>query len=406
MFSLKRNFAWLMTGQAVFSGLQFVVVIALARLGSAEDVGAYSLALAVTTPIVALCALGLRIVVTTDFSGMYADSAYLWLRLWGMVLAAILIVMVAGYYWEQQLAALAILVIGLGKLAESISDIYYAFAQKAEAMDRIAKSVILRAVLSTVVLVGLLWWGVSLVWVLAGYTAVWLGMLLLYDVRCVARVRWGRCISPLLLKGLAGHAFPLGIAATIYMVAHNSVRYVVEAELGLEILGQFAAVAYFMMLGQIVVNTMGQALRPRMARAFSSSDKVGGAKDFWRMLRWGVGIAIAMGVGLVVVAYVAGGWLLMLVYGGDYAALKPLLVMAGAASVPLFAGTFLGFVLTATGAYWATLLMSLMGVVVGFGSAFILVPIFGMMGAFYSVGSLGVAFCLALPLIWWRMRVR
>jgi len=395
MLTLKTNFAWLLTGQAVFSALQFVVLIALARFTTPAHVGAYSLALAVTTPIAALCALGLRTVYTTDFAQKYPPQHYLWLRAWGMAAAATLIIAVALYYQASPLAAAAILLIGASKISEGFADIYYAFTQKKERQDIIAKSMILRATLSTAIFTALLILNHSVTIALTAYAATWLVVLLTYDRTAHNAPNWQKFLTPQTLAPLAKYALPMGLATTVYMVAQNGVRYVIEAKLGLEALGEFAAIAYALMLGQIVINTLGQILRPRLAKSFTNQD----AQTFKHLTKIGLMGALALGSAFTLGSALAGKFALGILYGESYTHLAPLLTLLGLASVPLFMGTFMGYVLSATGAYTQTLYLSLAGVATSIGTALVWVPQYGLLGAIYSTAALGTVFCLALSII-------
>lgn len=49
--SIRRNFGWTAAGNAINAACQWGTISALAKLSSAEVVGEYALAMAVTTPI-------------------------------------------------------------------------------------------------------------------------------------------------------------------------------------------------------------------------------------------------------------------------------------------------------------------------------------------------------------------
>ena len=96
----------------------------LAKLGSPEMVGQFTLGLAVTAPVIMFTNLQLRGVQATDAKGDYVFSDYLGLRLIGTGLALLIIAGItfkAGYRWETSLVILAI---ALAKAFESISDVF------------------------------------------------------------------------------------------------------------------------------------------------------------------------------------------------------------------------------------------------------------------------------------------
>jgi len=64
--SLRWNFSWTFVGNVIYSGCQWAMLVALAKVGNPEMVGQYGLAMAIATPVLALSTLQLRAVLTTD----------------------------------------------------------------------------------------------------------------------------------------------------------------------------------------------------------------------------------------------------------------------------------------------------------------------------------------------------
>src|ERR1700690_1751773 len=63
---LTHNFAWTLVGNVVYAACQWTIVVVLAKLGNADMVGEFALALAVAFPITLLANLQLRSVFVTD----------------------------------------------------------------------------------------------------------------------------------------------------------------------------------------------------------------------------------------------------------------------------------------------------------------------------------------------------
>lgn len=393
--TLKKSFVWLMSGQIVFSAMQFVVMILLARFATVEDIGAYSLALALTTPIVAFSSLGLRAVMTTEVLNKFPEAHYFWLRLWGNVFAFFGVLVVAFSYQQSHLVFWYIIFLGLAKICENFSDIYYAAAQKRGRLDWVSKSLVLRGILGTGVLGGMLLVVGDSSWAFFGYAFVWFLVLLGYDMRMCCMPKWRPFLGFATLKPLFMFALPLGMASVLYMVAQNSVRYIVEYKLGLEALGEFSAVAYVLVVGQIVISVMGQTVRLKLAELKRDGD----LKNFWRISRFGIFGSFLMGGGLSFAAWLVGDIGLHILYGPSFVHLQPLLLAICLGSAFLFCGTFLGFVLSALNAYWWALAFSMLGVFSGFGSSIVLIPAYGLFGAAYSVAILGCVLCCAFPVI-------
>jgi O-antigen/teichoic acid export membrane protein len=122
--SLRTNFAWTFAGNAVYAACQWGMLVALAKLGSPELVGAFALGLAVTAPIVQFANLKLRSIQATDARHEYGFRDYLSVRLAtsAVAFAVVIAAAFAGSYTPEP--RIVIVAVGLAKVVESVSDIY------------------------------------------------------------------------------------------------------------------------------------------------------------------------------------------------------------------------------------------------------------------------------------------
>jgi O-antigen/teichoic acid export membrane protein len=336
-------------GNVVYAGTQWAMLALLARLGSPEMVGHFALGLAVTAPIVLFTNLQLRAVQATDARGLYGFGDYLALRLVSSTVALLVIVGIAmafGYEWE---AGLVILVLGIAKAFESISDVFYGFLQQRERMDLIAKSMILRGTAALAVMFVIVYTTRHLVWGVVGLAISWGLSLLCYDVpksRDILesfrhgrfRPRW----NPPVLWSLTRIALPLGFVTLLISLNTNAPRYFVEQHLGGYQLGIFAAVAYLAVAGTHVINAIGQAVIPRMAKLYAA----GLRKDFVALLGKLSGIGIVLGILTILLARLFGEQFLRILYGADYAQADLFVSLALAAAIAYLA-SILGYGITA-----------------------------------------------------------
>ena len=181
--SLRANFSWTFAGNVVYAACQWGMLVVLAKLGSPEMVGQFALGLAITAPLFVFSGLKLRAVQATDARREYCFGDYLSLRLImiGMALLATMgIVLVVGYDRET---ALVILLIGLTKSFDLMSDIIYGLLQQNERMDRVAISRVIQGVLQIAALGATLSLTVNLA---VGVTALAVAsgtVTVIYDVR-------------------------------------------------------------------------------------------------------------------------------------------------------------------------------------------------------------------------------
>ena len=93
--SLKNNISWTILGNVFYAGCQWGMLIALAKLGSPEMVGRYSLGLAVCAPIILFANMQLRMVQITDTENCYSFDQFTALRFVSIAFSFSLIVIVS-----------------------------------------------------------------------------------------------------------------------------------------------------------------------------------------------------------------------------------------------------------------------------------------------------------------------
>jgi O-antigen/teichoic acid export membrane protein len=347
--SLRASFAATFAGNAVFAACQWGTAVLVARIGGAESLGAYALAVAIATPVTLLSHLNLRAVLATDMTRRHPFGDYRAVRF--ATAGAGLAAAGAIAFWNGRPLALA-LVIALAALvlsADNVSDIYHGAMQRRDRMDQVARSMAARGVLSTAALGVTLWATHSLPAAVAAQAAGRLAVLLAYDAPVGRRGEDGRATGFANQARIFGASLPLGVTLMLAALAVNIPRYAIEGRLGLASLGAFAAAATFITVGSTVINALGQAATPRLARAFSDGD----ARGFRRLSLQLTGASILLGAMGIGVAAVLGRFVLTLVYGRAYAPFAGLLVWLMAAGLASYVAGALGYILTSARAFTA-----------------------------------------------------
>jgi O-antigen/teichoic acid export membrane protein len=377
--SLRSNFAWTFAGNAVYAAGQWALLSAVAKLGSSEMLGQYALAIAITAPVGMLSHLNLRAVIATDVTGKHPFGDYLAVRLGATLAGLAAIAVLALAVSRDATVRLVILGVGVALSAENVSDSFYGALQRRERMDRIARSMILRAALSVPALAGVLWLTGSIVAATAALAVARIAALLLYDVRSgesAARTTRSNQLA------IVRTALPLGIVLMLVTLNSNLPRYAIERDFGTGELGAFAAAASFLTGGNTVVNALGQSATPRLARYFASGDRRG----FRRLTLQLTAISAGLGTAGIAGALVLGGWLLRIAYRAEFAQYTGLLVAVMVAAIPIYMASSLGYAITSVRAFDAQL--PLFGAVVAAcaSASWLLVPRLGLMGAPVALG--------------------
>jgi O-antigen/teichoic acid export membrane protein len=359
---LSANFVWTVVGNAVYAACQWGQLSVLAKLGSAEMVGEYVLALSITAPVVMFANLKLREVQATDAAREYSFGDYFGLRVVTALLALAAIVVIALAMGHRGGTLWVILAVGLAKAVESVSDIFYGLLQQHERMDRVAKSLMLRGPLALAALAIAVRSTSRVYWGALALASTWAVVLLRYDLasgRLVVRNAQQECdsthqltggeaaIRPSwampTLAGLAWLALPLGFAHMLSSLNANVPRYAIAWSAGRRELGIFAAMAYLKTVGDLVVAALGRSASPRLARYYAARE----GASFGRLLLRLVMVGMLLGAAAVVVALVAGRPILTLVYSPEFASHADVLAWLMAAAAIQYLASFLGYGMTA-----------------------------------------------------------
>ncbi len=372
--SLRENFSWTFVGNVVYAGCQWGMLVVLAKIGSPVMVGQFALGLAVCAPVIMFTQLHLRAVQATDAKREYLFGDYMGLRLITTLFALFIIAGITFWAGYRRETALVILVVGLAKTFESVSDVFYGLLQQRERMDRLAKSMMIKGPLSLAALaIGVYLTG-SVLWGVAGLAAAWALILVGYDVRSGALILRGslKHSSPLAGQGnpctpsplegegkgegeliphwnistlvrLAWLALPLGFVMMLISLNTNIPRYFIERYLGERELGIFAAMAYLMVAGNTVVGALGQSASPRLATYYAAQN----AGAFRKLLLKLVGIGALLGGAGIVVSLAAGKEILTLLYRAEYAMNLDVFIVLMAAAGIGYVASFFGYAMTA-----------------------------------------------------------
>jgi O-antigen/teichoic acid export membrane protein len=344
-YSLRRGFAWTVAGNVANGFSQWAVLSAIAKLASPAVLGEYALALAVAMPVALFSHLNLRAVLATDVGAAHPFGDYARVRHTANVGA--LIVLAALAMWH----GLPVLIVGTSILVDNTIDLLYGWHQRNGRLDEVARSMTLRAGVSVVLVVVFVYVWRSATAATAGLLAGRLISLAAWDLRRTE-------IPPMQLRApwvVLRDALPLGFTQMLIALTASLPRYAVERSAGTRELGVFAAVASFLTVGSVVVNSLGQSAMTRLAEY----RRAGNATLFLRTsLRMTAGIA-GLGVVAVACAVLLGDWVLTVLYTSEYAAYQDVLVATLAAGSIGWVAQTLGFVTTSARAFRAQLVLPL-----------------------------------------------
>lgn len=395
---LRANVSWMLAGNVWQGFTQWLLVVALAKLGTIEMVGNFTLGLAIGLPILMFGTLSLRSIQVTDGGHSYRFLDYLFLRFLSLIAALLLIVGISVWAHYSLALIVAIALISAAKMGEFLSDVFYGLLQREERMAGIAISMALRGTLSVCALAAGAWLTGSLVWGAAGMLASSFMTLLAFDIpRSLAlmRLRLSKglreCAGYLLtffkggayarLKTLAAGGLPLGIVLMLVSLNLNLPRYFVEHNLGIRELGIFSSLTNILSVGSVVINALGQGVTPRLAKYFETARM----KEFRDLLSLTVGASLAMGVAGLAGALLFGRQALSILYQPEYMSEQDSLVWLMAASAFVYASSVLGCAVTAVKCFVPQLPLFAIAAGTTAVASMLLVPSQGLRGAALAI---------------------
>ncbi|MGD0832739.1 MAG: hypothetical protein ABR907_17535, partial [Terracidiphilus sp.] len=161
----------------------------------------------------------------------------------------------------------------------------------------------------------------------------------------------------------------------------NIPRYFIEHWAGTRALGFFAAIAYLMVAGNLVINALAQAALPRLAM-YRAGAKL---RDFRELLLRLSLVAGVLGSLSVLVAQLAGKQVLSIMYRADYAEYSAVFTWLMAAAGIGYLASIMGCGMTAARLFNPQLPLNLIVVTVCAGASWCWIPTYGLRGAAWAL---------------------
>jgi O-antigen/teichoic acid export membrane protein len=397
--SLRANFRWTFAGTVFYAGCQWGILSVLAKAGSPRIVGQFALGLAITAPVFMFTNFNLRAVQATDARSEFEFADYFTLRLLASLLGLTTVAAVAWLLPYDLATRLVVLLVGVSKAVESLSDVIAGLLQKFERLDQVAISLVIRGALSLAAFGIVFLRAHRLPFAVVALVLAWSAVFTLYDLRCASRLLGPA--GPFFrfraqhLQRLAVVSAPLGIVMTLISLNTNIPRYILVRYLGEADLGIFASMAYTLVALSLIVNALGQSATARLARMAAAADIHCFRRIMGRLLSLGLAILI-VGPPL---AITAGRPVLTILYGPEYATdIKVLVVMVVTAGISAIA-SFLGYGMTAARSFRMQVPVIGLSTLTTTLICWLFVPRLGLIGAAYSLLASALVFAAGAALV-------
>jgi O-antigen/teichoic acid export membrane protein len=399
---MHSNLFWCFVAFGVQGTSQWALVLLLARYGTPEMLGLFTLAFAISTPLQVMIAQ-LQSLLSTDAAFKFSTQSYFVLGSSLSILVAVtvpsaMIVVGAGLPIVE-----AVFLIASAKAVENVGGLIYAVLQRQDRWKLIASSMIVRGGASVLSFGALLVATKHLLPALAGMVVAWLLCLFILDIGWLLRRYsvpdpYSRRLSWKEIRTLVHEAWPLSITAVLISLYSHFPRYYVQMMLGLRSLGYYGALSYTLTAGDLAGAIFGRASTSQIAAA-----KVRGVSVRPALMRLchialaTVGPAAVLGI---LFSRRLLGWLYGIGYDTHVEAFRWLII--GAIITGL--AQFLSYALTANRILKGQMFLSVANIVISIIALSILVPRLGMLGVALSI-NLVAAFRVVVSFFLWSQAI-
>lgn len=320
--NLIRNISWIFIANLIVSLTKWLIVVVIARVLTPEDVGAYSLAFAIGAPVTLFANMKLRSLFITEEK--YDISDYIYSRSIVSVFAFIVLLLIALFIYPQYFYI--IILVGLMKIFDLQSDMYYAIPHKEEDMNYIGKLMIIKHLLTFIAFFVTLLITKDLVISLIIQLIFQILFLYLIEKKNIedkynvnSNTFIFKNIKKIIMMGL-----PLGFEQLLFSFNTSYPRYLLEFFESAEILGYFSAIAYILTIGNLMMNAVSQNFLPYLSNKFKKKEYISFKKNVFIYLSM---FTLALGTVLILFSFLFGEEFLSLVYGKKYAAYVDILIL-------------------------------------------------------------------------------
>ncbi len=364
----------------------FVVLVLLARFTNPAALGTYSLALAITAPIFIFAQLGLKSVYLTHRND-FRFSRYLIVQGVALVLALLLSTAVTSI--TNPKLNVIVLLVGIVRIGDAISELYAGPLQAVGSASWVfwgaLASAVVGSLLATWCLVATRSLELALIslafgTLLASATTMWLPAQLAVTRKEELFAPGAAAADPILSIVRAG--VPSGAGSSLIALVASVPSYFLAATWGADAVAQYAILFYVIMVADIFVGTLTQGWITR-ARAINDR-RDSNAKGLFRVTVETAMVWSAVMLPVAIVGVIVAALLLPIVFGPQYtlsvSVAIPITLMVAIAPILNFSG----IAVAVRNLYLHTLSLSVISALTAILLGAIVIPAFGVTGAFWT----------------------
>lgn len=365
-------------GALIYLVCQWLITVLVVRIASVEDAGNLSLAMSVTNMFFTIGTFSIRDFQISDYTNSYSMSEYVSTRILTCLIAlvsCVVMVGVSGDYSNYQRVCISIYMVF--RVAEAFVDVLQAEEQKAERMDYVFTSFVIRGVLLLGGFCLVLWRTQNLLMAIACIALTSFATVFGFDFRVVKKLApFHIGVSIKRSVSLLRECLPLMVNSFLLSAVVSVPRNDLSAIMGSYYLGIYASVA----TPAVIVQSAAMWLYTPLLTRFSAAYRERKKGDYLRILGK-VFVLLAVLVALLVVACIfLAEWGLNLLFGEEIAAYSYLLLPVIMTTVMIAVNYFLSALLTVARKLYPILAANAVAFAVSLFAGDALISAFGMDG--------------------------
>lgn len=308
----KETLSWLFMSNVVKSCAQWGILVILIKFFTTEDVGYFTLAMALAAPVFMLTDMQLKSVLIVEPFGENDNfRTYQLIRFITTSLATIGLILYCVFFRDVNII---ILIIIIYKAVESSIDILYGYLQKCDKMVLMSKLDIFKtfAALALCFIFAVCTKRIALC--LSALVVVSLIFYVInnYFINREATFKFNPSIKEII--GIVKKSLPLGISVFFSSYIVNYPRIAIEGMYGPSFLAYFGAYSYLAIGVFQVYIPLQIFLRQRLSIAYQNNDK----KDFINKIKKTIILLILYGIFTFSALYLFGDFVIQLIYDENY----------------------------------------------------------------------------------------
>ncbi|GET21988.1 lipopolysaccharide biosynthesis protein [Prolixibacter denitrificans] len=394
--SLRQNVAWMFVGNGFYAFCQWLVLSLISKWTNIQELGYFTLSLAIAAPVYMFMNFQLRPVLITDAEKRWEFSEFFTMRTVSTATGFLLVLLIGFFFGKGNFLRILLLISAI-KAIEALTDIIHARLQKEESMSMIARSLMLKGSGYVVsVIIGLLIFK-SLVSGLALYFLLCIGFIYFVDYHFLKLVAGKiKMLSKSITKSILIIGFPLAVVRLIIALNSNVAKYIAEINLGTEKQAIYSTLAYLIVMGDVFIQAIGQTFIPRINKyAMNNNWKAVKRLKFYFSI-----ICIVTGLALYMASISAGGMILRVLFSAEIAQYQHLFSLLMLSGILIYYSSSAGQTLTALKIFKPQPWIHVITFTVNIIAILILVNRLGLVGIIYATM---IAFTVRIILSEWLL---